>query len=326
MSEAGFLVTLSLDPLVVSGLGMVLCFVVGANNASSCIGTSVGAGAARYSHAIIVASLGLTAGVLLEASKLHGAIVGGLLPSLDAIGILGILLASLTVMVALTRLSIPIALTQVAVGSAIGIGLAETQGINWQFGTIVLVSWLLSPAVAFGLSIIFHAGILRLPLYVRNLLALNRLYAYLTLLSGMYAAYALGANTIGLIIATFASSATDLGLLTLTFAFATVAGMVSFGKGTTRSVAENIVGLSPSSAMAAQLGGAFTVHGFTQGGIPISISQAVVGGVMGVGATKRIVVRNRQLIREILLGWTIAPLSGAALSYVFVQLSLIFLR
>lgn len=56
-----------------------------------------------------------------------------------------------------------------------------------------------------------------------------------------------------------------------------------------------------------------TVHGFTQLDIPVSVSQAVVGGIFGAAIPRRIVVRNDRLIREMFIGWTVAPLLGAVL-------------
>jgi PiT family inorganic phosphate transporter len=103
---------------------------------------------------------------------------------------------------------------------------------------------------------------------------------------------------------------TDLGLW-----IATVLGMLAFSRGTTQSVAENIVGLNPSASFAAQMGGAVTVHGFTQFGMPVSVSQAVVGGIFGAAIPRKIVVRNDRLTREIILGWTVAPLLGAGIAF-----------
>jgi PiT family inorganic phosphate transporter len=91
--------------------------------------------------------------------------------------------------------------------------------------------------------------------------------------------------------------------------------MALFGHGTTRSVAENIVGLNMPAAMAAQVGGAAVVHAFTQVGMPVSISQAVVGGVFGAAVPRKIVVRNSRLVRELLVGWTAAPLAGAFIAF-----------
>ena len=92
--------------------------------------------------------------------------------------------------------------------------------------------------------------------------------------------------------------------------------MLLFSRGTTFSVAENIVDLSLSASFASSMGGAATVHGFTQLGIPVSVSQAVVGENFGAAAPRKIVVRNDRLAREIVLGWTIALLPGAGLALV----------
>jgi PiT family inorganic phosphate transporter len=143
------------------------------------------------------------------------------------------------------------------------------------------------------------------------------MYSYLTIISGVYASYVLGANTVGLIIGIVAVPASQTPLLYIGFGLATIAGMVLFSKGTTLSVAENIVGLNPSASFASQMGGAMTVHVFTQFGVPVSVSQAVVGGIFGTAIPRKLVVRNVRLTREIVIGWTIAPLFGAALAFAF---------
>lgn len=150
---------------------------------------------------------------------------------------------------------------------------------------------------------------------VRKVFTVNRFYAYLTIFSGVYASYVLGANTVGLLIGMVEGATMNHPAVSIAFAAATIVGMILFSKGTTRSVAENIVGLSPSASFASQLGGAITVHGFTELGIPVSVSQAVVGGVFGAAIPRNIVVRNDRLTREIILGWTLAPLLGAVLGF-----------
>jgi PiT family inorganic phosphate transporter len=143
------------------------------------------------------------------------------------------------------------------------------------------------------------------------------LYSYLTIISGGYAASVLGANTVGLIVGLVEIPAFQTPLLSVGFGLATIAGKVLFSKGTTLNVAENIAGLNPSASFASQMGGATTVHAFTEFGVPVSISQAVVGGIFGTAIPQKLVLRNNRLIREIVLGWTIAPLFGAGLAFVF---------
>ena len=57
------------------------------------------------------------------------------------------------------------------------------------------------------------------------------------------------------------------------------------------------------------------VHGFTQVGMPVSSTQAVVGGVFGAAASRKLVVQNSRLIRELILGWSAAPLIGAIIAF-----------
>jgi PiT family inorganic phosphate transporter len=149
---------------------------------------------------------------------------------------------------------------------------------------------------------------------------MNLLYGYLTIISGIYGAYVLGANTVGLIVGMIGAPKSQYPPLSLGFGLATILGMVFLSRGTTRSVAENIVGMSPSASFAAQMGGAITVHSFTQFGIPVSVSQAVIGGVFGAAIPRNIVVRNDRLTKEIILGWTVAPLVGAILAYLFASI------
>lgn len=295
--------------------GLALCVMLGANNLSTCLGTSMGARALRYSHALALASIGVLAGILLEGSKLSGAITSGIVSQGNAEFALSIAFSSFVIMGLLTYRRLPISLSQVAVGAAVGSAIADGIAVNWTFTVLVVSSWLLTPLVGFAIAIMLSLLTRKIAKRIKRVISLNMLYAYLTVFSGTYAAYSLGANTVGLIVGMVETPAAWDLVVSLAFGLATVLGMLVFSRGTTQSVAENIVGLSPSASFAAQMGGAVTVHGFTQLGMPVSVSQAVVGGIFGAAIPRRIVVRNDRLTREILLGWTVAPLLGAGLAF-----------
>ena len=308
-----------LNPLI-AYLGLIpslaLCIILGANNLSTCLGTSIGARRLRYSQAIALASIGLMAGILLEGSKLSGAITTGIVSSSDPQFVLIIATSSFILMVFLTYRRLPISLSQVAVGAAIGAAIAEGIQVNWIFTSIIASSWFLTPIAGFLAANAISRVTRRLGKSVRGLFTQNVMYSYLTIASGVYASYTLGANTVGLIIGMVDAPASEHLLVSILLGLATVIGMVLLSRGTTLSVAENIVGLNPAASFAAQMGGAATVHGFTQFGVPVSVSQAVVGGVFGAAIPRKIVVRNDRLTREIILGWTAAPILGAALALV----------
>jgi PiT family inorganic phosphate transporter len=190
--------------------------------------------------------------------------------------------------------------------------------LNYSFE--VVVSWVLSPAVAFLASAAIEHGALRLSRTAKDILALNRLWATLTLLAGFYASYTLGANTIGLLLGLFPEGHLEPLLLSLLCSSGAVAGIVFLSKGTARSVAENVVGLTPSTAMSAQFGGALSTHLFTQLGMPVSTSQVVVGGMTGAASVKRYSITNRRTLLEIVSGWTVGPLAGAAIAFLILEI------
>ena len=58
---------------------------------------------------------------------------------------------------------------------------------------------------------------------------------------------------------------------------------------------------------------ALTVHLYTQLGIPVSTSQALVGAVAGIGFVRGIRTVNRKLLLEIFGAWLATPvLAGLA--------------
>jgi len=55
-------------------------------------------------------------------------------------------------------------------------------------------------------------------------------------------------------------------------------------------------------------------------GVPVSTSQAIVGGVVGVGLIKGAKTVNKQTVIEIGVGWVSNPVSAGIISYVLLKL------
>lgn len=298
---------------------MFLSAALGGNNFSTCLGASLGAGIVRLSNAILIATAGVILGTLFEGHKLSNVVAGQILPTLSAPGLVVILVSSLLVMAAVTLLHVPLSLSQVMVGAAWGLALATGTQIGSMFSIEVTASWISSPILAFLISAAVEIAVLRLGRKAKDVFALNHLYAILTLIAGFYAAYTLGANTLGLVVGLFPQGLADPLILSLVFSAGAVVGIAFLSTGTVRSVADNLVGLSPSTALSAQFGGALSVHLFTQLGLPVSISQVVIGGMGGAASVKRIAITNKRLIQQIIAGWTIGPLAGAIVSFLLAK-------
>jgi len=300
-------------------LAVMLSAILGGNNFSTCLGASLGARIIKPSDAIMIASVSVFLGTLLEGHKLSTVVDGGILPALSTSSLLMILVGSIVVMTIVTVFRLPLALSQVTVGAGWGIALATGLRMGDAYSIQVVASWILSPALAFLGSAMIESTVLQLGGKIKDTMTLNHLYANLTLIAGFYAAYTLGANTLGLLVGLFPTTPADHLLLSLMFSACTVFGIVFLSGGTVRSVAENLVGLNPSTALSAQFGCAVSVHLFTQLGLPVSISQVVIGGMEGAASVKRIAITNRRLLEQILAGWTIGPIAGAATSFLLVK-------
>ena len=300
-------------------LATVLSAVLGGNNFSTCLGASFGAGIIKLSDAMLIASAGVLMGTIVEGYKLSNVLGGQILPTLPTSGIVVILVSGLSVMAIVTLFRLPLSLSQVLVGAAWGIALATGVEVGGTYSAAVVASWILSPALGFLVSAIIESAMLRLGRRAKDVLALNRIYANLTLIAGFYAAYTLGANTLGLVVGLFSPSIGNRLVLSLVFSAAAIVGIFFLSMGTMRSVADNLVGLNPSTALSAQFGGAMSVHLFTQLGLPVSISQAVIGGMSGAASAKRMAITNKRIIQQVIAGWTIGPMAGAIVSFLLIK-------
>ena len=298
----------------------MISIMLGANNFSACLGASLGAGIVKLRNAAAIASAGVFFGVLLEGFKLSSVFGGQIISGLSQSGLLAVLVSTLSVMVIVTILHIPLSLSQVMIGAGWGFALAAGVQIGYTFSLEVIGSWLVSPAIAFLVSASVEIVVLRMGRKIGDVITLNRVYAILTLIASFYAAYTLGANTVGLLVGLFPSRPEDRLPLSLLFSSGAVAGIFLLGRGTARSVAEKLVGLNPSTALSAQFGGALSVHLFTQIGLPVSISQVVIGGMTGAASVKQIVVVNKRIMRDIIIGWTAGPMAGAILAFLLMKL------
>lgn len=104
-----------------------------------------------------------------------------------------------------------------------------------------------------------------------------------------------------------------------------VIGLASYGYRVIATIGENITELTPSRGFAAELATASTVVVASGFGLPISTTQTLVGGVLGVGFARGIGALNLRVISNIFLSWVITLPSGAILSVVFYNILKLFL-
>jgi len=305
--------SISLFLLFVTGL--FISAILGANNASACFGANIGAGFIRYRTAAILAALGVFLGVIIEGAKLSRAVYHGVLGEVSMEAMTIIMVTAMIIIGVATIFRLPLSLSESLIGSAVGIGIGSQINVNWRFTLTVFAFWVINPFFSAILSVAICRMLSYATSRVKNILTLNYIYGKVASALSFYVAYVLGANTLGLVSGIYAPFMPIKEIIPLLFGLAAASGIYFLSKGITESVGREIIGLSPVTALVSQLSGAITVHLFTQFGLPVSITQAQGGGILGIGIAKRIVFMNKRKTRNIILGWMLAPLVGAIVSW-----------
>jgi inorganic phosphate transporter, PiT family len=229
-------------------------------------------------------------------------------------------LAAALTMTALTVLGIPASTSQAIIGAVIGAGiLSESADFSKLYK--VVSCWVFTPICGLASGYLLHRGMgYILDRTVKSLTRRNAFYSMGILAAGCYGAYTLGSNNVANVTGVYVSS----GLLTpdqavLVGAVSIAAGALTYSKKVMMTVGKGIVPLDPFSALVVVLAGALTLHLFTQIGVPVSSSQAVVGAVVGVGLVGGVQTVSFRMVRNIGIGWLMTPLSAGALAYGLIQ-------
>ncbi|MDP7080034.1 MAG: anion permease [Candidatus Undinarchaeales archaeon] len=266
----------------------------------------------------------------------------------DRRAVLAAFLAAGVFMLAITALKIPTSTTQALIGAVAGAGIGLNlfggmpAPINYAILKTMLVSWVLSPLCSMVLAYVLYHFFNRILARSGSRATTSALVKVLTLVAAMAVAYNLGANDVANAMGPLVGSNVlneyalkggwssvesghvyiDLHVLP-TMVGALLGGVclglgaIMFGRGVVETMGGGITTLGPVSALGAQFASAITVYVFIQQGIPVSTTQAIVGGVIGVGLTKGTRTVNLRTIRNIMLGWLATPISGAVLSIAF---------
>jgi PiT family inorganic phosphate transporter len=136
------------------------------------------------------------------------------------------------------------------------------------------------------------------------------------IISGCYGAYSLGANNVANVTGMYVSAevfskniAAFIGGLSIAL------GVLTYSKKVMMTIGKGIVPLDPLSALVSVLAEALTLHVFTQIGVPVSSSQAIVGAVIGVGLVGGIRTLSLRMISKICIGWVLTPIISGVMTF-----------
>jgi PiT family inorganic phosphate transporter len=293
--------------------GVYLGWSLGANDAANVFGSAVASRMVKFKTAGILAAIFVVLGAMLEGQ-------GGIdtLTGLTAFDVQAAVVSSVAAAVAvtvMTLIGLPISTSQAVVGAIVGIGLLNNQ-VNESGLAKVVICWVGTPIGGFVIGLIVY----RVLAGLYNLANLDLIRSDIILRSalvgaGAYGAYSLGANNVANVTAVFVGA----GLLTgpsaaLIGGLSISCGILTFSRPVMETVGKKLVRLDAFSALVVVLAVAVTAHLYAFVGVPVSTSQAVVGGVLAVGVIKGVNTIRRQTLVQILVGWFFTPVMSCSIA------------
>jgi len=331
--------------ILLLGLGLALAAVyamgIGANDTANSIAGPVGGGVLKYRSALLVFSISVLLGAILQGHMVMKTLGKGVVSNLDIYGAVSASLAALIWVYIASYLGLPVSTSQSATGGVIGVGLAmiilgQNTKLNLDVVSKIIISWTISPLLAIALTAILYIVLERV--FSRVKIG-ERGIRGLAILASAWDGYAFGANDVanatGVYYAivgstTFFSSLDSRFLLTLYGALFIILGGVLLGRRVVETMAYKITKLDPIGSLSSSIISASSTWIFTTipymlfgYGMPISTTYISVGTIIGAGIGRHRSIRqalNLKLVLGIILSWFLTLPTSATLSMGFYYL------
>lgn len=294
---------------------------LGANDAANIFGTGVVTRAIRFRTAAILLSSFVVLGSIIEGQKPMGTV--GYFTGLDInLALLATIAAALVVTV-MTYYGIPVSTSQAILGAVMGVAIYTTgfAAFPWDKFTKIIASWLTAPLGAMVIAIGLYQLMNIISRRIKSLPAFMLAMKIGIIVVGSYGAYTLGANNVANTTGVFVGAGIFTPFLgTVIGGLAIAFGACTYSKKVMATVGGKITPLDIPTAFVAVLAEAIVLHIFTQVGVPVSASQAIVGAVIGIGLAKGIRTVSAKKTTQIVAGWVLTLLVSILLPYLFLLL------
>jgi PiT family inorganic phosphate transporter len=292
--------------LLLVALTFLAVTLVAGNNLSACVGPVVGARILSKRTGALLGAAGFTAGLIVQGSGMNSS-VGTLLPNASAQLQAEVLVVAVVIFLVADFIRVPMSLSMSLVG--VLAGLSVTHGVSTSVGYIlqVVALWFIAPIAAIALSFYIIRYINKHK--PKEIWRRIRLYKLLLLALSFTTAYVLGANTLGLIVAT-----SGFNWATVTAAVAGIfVGVFFLSAGAIRRVSQEFYLMRYSNATATLVASTALVELATFFHIPLSNTQTTVSAVLGTGIAYKTRYVSLKSFLTIVVGWVVAPLLSFAI-------------
>ena len=290
--------------LLVSLALIVLTFLtvmlVSGNNLSACVGPAIGSRILTKNFGILLGAVGFTSGLLIQGTFMAKS-VDKLLPNITPELQAEALLVSIIIFVIADVMRVPLSYTMSLAGLLAGLSIARGVLIDQGYIFEVVVMWVVAPIIA----IIFVFFVLRLFHTKKSKHIWKRLQIYkiAIIIFSFSSAYVLGANTLGLIVATGSES-----IITIVAAvIAIFIGSFYFSAGEIKRVSQELFLMRYPNTTVTLLASTLLVEIATLFNIPLSNTQTLSSAVFGAGLSYKSRFISLKPFIAIVVGWIIAP-------------------
>lgn len=291
--------------IAIAACGLI-AFGIGSNDTSNALGICIGCGVIKLRRALLLFGGFVLAGILLQGERVMKT-VGKNLVEVNP-SVISISLSVAAVLIILSNWKkLPLSTTHVIIGSLTGSGVASGADVNFLSLSKIILSWVISPPVAFFSAILLYK-VMEKTISKMSLFRIERILRVLLLASGVLVAFNTGANELSTIL----GPAIHSGLIgrtpaSLTGSLCVFLGAVILSRRVIDTIGKGITSLDPYSGFAAQFGAGMCVLFFTSLGMPVSTTYCVIAGISGVGMSKGMKTVRLELIKKIIANWLIAP-------------------
>jgi len=248
--------------------------------------------------------VGTALGSYTMASSIYGEIKGSQI--YIQVSIFSVIFASIIAFYYLNKSGIPSSLSQMIYPSlAVLVLVSKVLYFNWFKFWFTVASWGFSPllAIVSALSMYYLLG--RFTSKEKRIVREMKIYKTLIISSSIFTSFVTGANAVGIIV--------SAGLIALPYyivapiyALAAALGIYLSSKKASIVVGFKVTRLGYVSATSALLGSDIISEIFTIFGIPISITQTTMGGIIGLSFRSFGYDVEKQL-KQVAKGWGTSP-------------------
>lgn len=324
--------------------GLFLGWSLGANHAVNLFGTAVVSKMIRFRTAALISGIFVILGAVISGA--------GTTKTLNDLGAINAIAGSFSVALAvgisvtlMTRAKLPVSTTQAVIGGIIGWNIFTGSPTDYNSLSKILFSWVASPVIAaiFGFLIfkLIKKTVLKWKIH---LLRLDNYTRIGLIIVGALTSYSLGANNIANVMGMFVSAPLfkDLNIgniitissvhqLFLLGGIAIAIGIFTYGNHVMETVGTDLYKISPITGFVIVFAQFIVLFLFTSQSlesfllknnlpafplVPIPITQAFIGAVVGVGVAKDASSINYKVLGRIGIGWVVAPVTAGLITFI----------